>query len=69
MANEDRDKQRDDLHTLRNNVESLRMSTEQIIELNAINSKILYARWLSLIAVGFTEVQAFEIIKARGLLA
>lgn len=47
-------------------VESMRNSFEQMVEAIGIQSKLYRSSFESLVKEGFSELQALEILKARG---
>ena len=54
--------------TIQEGLENLRRDLEAIIESQASTSIVLKARHEALIKAGFTEEQALEIVKARGMM-
>lgn len=62
-----KEKQRENLKSLRESIEELSLSFEQHVEGMSVVSKCFKARYETLIDAGFTEAQAFELVKARGL--
>jgi hypothetical protein len=57
---------RDVLEAMRQSLETQRMCLEMTIEQNNLNAKVMFARYESLREAGFSEYQAFEIVKFRG---
>lgn len=63
---DDKQKNREDMTQLRQTAEKIKMQLESMVEIINSQSHYMRARYLSLIAVGFTAAEALEIIKARG---
>ena len=60
--------QKDDfMKVFRDYFESKSLTFEYEVEIVKLQSKLLYAKFESLVDAGFTESQAMEIIKARGI--
>lgn len=67
MAEEKKDKPIINRIEIEKSVKEMRMNFEAFSMLMDEYSKILYNRFESLMNVGFTDEQALDIIKARGL--
>jgi hypothetical protein len=58
---------KDQLIEMRQGIANASMCFEQMVEAYHLSAKLMRARYDSLVEEGFTEPQALEIIKARGL--
>jgi uncharacterized protein (DUF342 family) len=70
MSNDEKDAKQalqEVLKNQREGLETLRMSFENLVELEIQFAKRLRAKYESLVASGFSSAEAMEIIKARGV--